>query len=539
MGKYYSINYYLVLPGFIIAIIIFFLFLIILIVPLFYNYNPENLFHLIKNNYLLKIIYFSFLQSIISTLLSVIIGLIISLTLYRRKILAQIIQNLNNIIFVLPVLVSIVAIINIYGREGILSEFFQLLNLKYDINLYNIFGIIIVHMFFNVPLATNIFLKKLQSIKIEQYYLASYLNLSHWKSFVLIEWPQLKSQFLSISSIIFTLCFSSFTAVLTFGGGSKTSNIEVAIFHFLNYEFNPYIASVLSIIKIIFCIFLNKIINSFDTYNLKLGILSNYNHISRKNNAFTIIIDTFSITILIFLLILPLLSLIIRGINTSMITLLCDSLFWESIRNALIIAFLSSFISLLVSILLILSSRELFFHNFKKISYLIEDISLFIFSIPTIVLSTSITIILSVIHINIYRNVSGLLIILLHSFMTIPFIFKLLKNEFFFIRAHYQTLCLSLNIQGWMKIKLIELKYLKPFLVYSFAMSCILSIGDNTIISMINNQDFITISSYLYQKTMLYQNKESCFISLFLLFLCFLIFIILNKVFNIKNYDNS
>lgn len=532
--KHYSIINFLLLPGLLLSILI--LFLITTIFVFLFSTNSKlqinQINYLFEFYYLIKVLKFSFFQAILSTILVIFISFFIALALNRRNFIAKnLLISLCNVILILPVLVVIIGMINIYGQEGWLSKLCKFFNVNYNFSIYGLSGIIITHIFFNVPFTVSIFLKQLKLIPIEKIYISESLQITGWDYFCLIEWPYLKAKIKSTIIIVFILCFSSLTTILTLGGGPKNTNLEVAIFHALSYDYNTVVAAILSILKMFFCLFLFFIIKGYKSKfyfceysNSKKRIVD----FKQKNKKVVIFIDVIAITFFVLIIIPPILTLIFDGFNQNIKYLVKDYIFWKAIINSLSISIISGIFSLIISITLILSMREYVFKNYSKLSYLIEFISILIFSMPSITFATGLFLIFNK-YVQSYQEIYYLIIIT-NTFTNIPFIIKILKSNFFNIGLKYNNLCNSLNIKGWQRFKLIECKALKKPISQALSVSFILSIGDVNIISLFGNQDFYTITFYLYQQISSYKDKQAIITALFLLILCLLIFKIVEKI---------
>ena len=59
-----------------------------------------------------------------------------------------------------------------------------------------------------------------------------------WARFRLIEWPVILRNLSGIAGLIFMLCITSFTIVLTLGGGPRATTLEVAIYQSLHFDFD-------------------------------------------------------------------------------------------------------------------------------------------------------------------------------------------------------------------------------------------------------------------------------------------------------------
>lgn len=528
MDKRNSIINFSIISGILISLFILILIFLIFI-SLFIKSSQVNKEYYININYLISILKFSFFQSILSTILSIILSILIALALHRRRFFAKkMLIDVCNMTLILPVLVAIIGILNIYGQEGWLSKIFRLIGIKYNFSPYGIFGIIFTHIFFNVPLGIIIFFKQLKSIPIEIFYLADSLNIKGWNYFKLVEWQCLKKKIKSVTILIFMLCFSSLTTIVTLGGGPKYTSIDVAILHALSYDYQPLIAAMLSILKMLFCLGLTLLIQHFNKKTFLEESIKVNNIYKQKNTILIMLTDIVSIIFFILLVIPPILSIIIEGLNQNIIFLLKDHNLWIATATSLKTSFISSILSLLLSILLICSIRECNLSKYLKIGKSIELTSMLIFSMPNITFATGLFLILSN---NIgLPNSAYYLVIITNSFMTIPFSMKILDQSFFYISERYDKLCLSLNIKGWQRFKLIEFKALKYSLLQSLSISFILSIGDVNIISLFGSQDFYTLPFYLYQQLGSYQNKQATFTALLILIICILIFKITDKL---------
>ena len=69
-------------------------------------------------------------------------------------------------------------------------------------------------------------------------------------SFRLIEWPAMRASLPGIAGLVFMLCITSFTLVLTLGGGPAATTLEVAIYQALRFDFDPARAVALTLLQI-------------------------------------------------------------------------------------------------------------------------------------------------------------------------------------------------------------------------------------------------------------------------------------------------
>lgn len=78
---------------------------------------------------------------------------------------------------ILPVLVAVFGILSVYGRQGWLASLWQMLGLQWTFSPYGLQGILLAHVFFNLPMASRLLLQSLESIPGEQRQLAAQLGM--------------------------------------------------------------------------------------------------------------------------------------------------------------------------------------------------------------------------------------------------------------------------------------------------------------------------------------------------------------------------
>ncbi|PID64278.1 MAG: hypothetical protein CR963_01010 [Gammaproteobacteria bacterium] len=190
---------------------------------------------LLSDSYFHGILYFSLKQAFFSAALSLMLAWPVARALFylpdlygRRALLA-----LCLLCFVLPTLILITGLVALLGRSGWLVPL-----LGDEWNLYGLHGILLAHVFLNMPFAVRALFLQLQGIPDSSGRLAAQLKLSGWQRFALIEWPAVKGRLLVLAGFIFVLCFNSFAVVLALGGGPQATTLEVAIYQSLKYEFN-------------------------------------------------------------------------------------------------------------------------------------------------------------------------------------------------------------------------------------------------------------------------------------------------------------
>ncbi len=136
------------------------------------------------------------------------------------------------------------AVVSVYGSDGWLPL---------GRSLYGINGILLAHVFFNLPLAVRLLLPLWQVIPQHHWQLGEQLGMNAWQRFRFIEWPMLRETLPGVLLLVFMLCLTSFAVVLTLGGGPRSTTVEVAIYQSLRFDFDPARAVMLALLQLGLC----------------------------------------------------------------------------------------------------------------------------------------------------------------------------------------------------------------------------------------------------------------------------------------------
>ncbi|QOJ86475.1 ABC transporter permease subunit [Candidatus Riesia pediculicola] len=490
--------------------------------------------NLIIDQYLWKVIKFTFSQAFFSAFFSVLIAIFLSKIYFRNSFFCNIFLKLSSITFVLPTTIVTMGILTVYGRSGWISEMFNLVKVEYSFNMYGFQGIVLTNVFINLPFSTQLLLRSIRSISDDQWKIIDQIGMKHWEYFFNIEWYYLKRQIFPIFILVFVLSFSNFSIILITGGGPSSTTIELAIYQMINYESNYQQAAFLSIIQLTFCLCLVVFLESLN----KFPIIENDHKESFKNRYCSEIYqDTISNRIIILLsmifFITPLIAIILDGINIELIKVLKDFYFWKSFWNSVIIAIGSGFFCTLFALMFLWSSRELYFYQMFFSYKLFHLISLILIMLPNTGLVSALSILL-----NDFFEIrsSYLSIIVINTLIFIPYSIKILEIPMNDIFKYYNNLCLSLKIIGLNRFFIIEYKKLKYDMRKSFILSCFFALGDMNALSIFEEKKFLTLSYYLYDHLNHFYTKEASAVSL-LMFLLYIILFLLLEIFSQKNYD--
>ena len=214
------------------------------VAPLFWLLVRQGFVAQSIDSSVLGVLTFTLKQAALSTLLSVVPGLFIARALARQAFAGRaLLLALFALPMAVPAIVAVLGATALIGNAGLFPGL---------ISPYGLAGILFVHVFFNLPMATRLFYQALQAAPQEGYKLAAQMGFSDVATFRHVEWPVMKAVLPQIAAIIFLLCAASFVVVLTLGGASSTT-LEVAIYQSLRMDFDPPRALTLSLIQVALC----------------------------------------------------------------------------------------------------------------------------------------------------------------------------------------------------------------------------------------------------------------------------------------------
>ena len=104
---------------------------------------------------------------------------------------------------------------------------------------------------------------------------------------------------------------------------------------------------------------------------------------------------------------------------------------------------------------------------------MLELTGMLILAMPGIVLATGFLLFNSTLGLP--ERADGI-VIFTNALMAIPYALKVLENPMRDVNSRYGLLCQSLGMQGWQRLKVVELRALKRPLAQALAFACVLSI---------------------------------------------------------------
>ena len=196
---------------------------------------------------------FTVWQAVLSAVLSCVLAVPVARALARRRFAGRgLLISLMGAPFLLPVIVAVLGLLAVFGRAGIVNAGLGLFGLG-PVSIYGLHGVVLAHVFLNLPLAVRIILLGWQAIPAERFRLAASLGLTPGAMFRHLEVPMLRAVLPGAALVILVLCLTSFAVALTLGGGPGATTVELAIYQALRFDFDPARAAALAVLQFALC----------------------------------------------------------------------------------------------------------------------------------------------------------------------------------------------------------------------------------------------------------------------------------------------
>jgi len=483
----------------------------------------------LTDSYIQHVIKFSFFQACLSAILSISIALPLARAFSRREFFGkQLILKLFNLSLVLPVIIAVFGIVAVHGKSGWINQFMSLFNIDTGHYIYGLTGILVAHLFFNIPLATRIILQAIESIPSESWRLASQLNLQPKHLFRILEWPQIKPQLPALFSLIFMLCFTSFAIVMSLGGGPDFATLEVAIYQALKFDFDIEQAVALAIIQITITAVLMLVSNLWFKPQTMPSPSGNYFTRPDRQHTISKYYDLAIFTVAAALFIPPLLAVLLSGINSKTLDFLGAEALWQATAISLKIAIFSSLLSALLAISILFSTRVLKLRlGCSNLAHGIESLGSIILVVPALVLGTGLFLMLRE-TIDVF-SIAPILVVLVNALMALPYQLRILNQPIQDSFTAYDKLATSLGMSTWQRLRLVEWPLLRKPIAMGLGLASVLSLGDLSVIALFGSQDMQTLPLVLYRQLGSYQLDAAAVTAIFLLALCCMVFYVIER----------
>jgi len=445
---------------------------------------------------------FTILQAFLSAVISVILAIPVARALARRRFVGrQVLITLLGAPFLLPVIVAVLGLLAVFGRGGIFNDGLAILGFE-PISIFGIHGVILAHVFFNLPLAIRFILQGWLSIPAERFRLAATLNVPIGR---LLEWPMLRAVVPSTFLVVFLICLTSFAVALTMGGGPRATTVELAIYQALRFDFDLGRAALLACIQFALCIGA-ALLAWRATGNDPMG--SGLDRIVQRWDLGRSTVDYGMIGIAALFLLVPLGMVVINGLP-GMFDL--PETIWMAALRSVLVALGSASLCIIMSLALALRGGAL-----------VAVIGVLPLAASGLVVGTGAF--LLVFPFVRPSDVALIITMLVNATLALPFALRSIAPAVAQVSADYGRLATSLDMRGWTWVRLIVLSRIRRPLGFAAGIAGALSMGDLGVIVLFAGQAEETLPLAMYRLMGSYQMDAAASAALVLLTISLLLF---------------
>jgi thiamine transport system permease protein len=476
------------------------------------------------DGYLLRVARFTLWQALLSTALSVIPAIFVARAFSRHPnfVGRGLILRLFALPLALPAIVAALGVLSLLGRAGYFADVLSSLTGAPWPGIYGLSGILIAHVFFNLPLATRLFLQALETVPADQWRLASQLGMGAGPVFRLIEWPVLRTALPGVAGLVFMLCVTSFTIVLTLGGGPSASTLEVGIYQALRFDFDPARAVALTLVQIALTIAIVFALSRLGATMTGEAAAS----VSRRRYLSPTGIEAAANTMVILLagalVIGPLGSIVIGGLQADLGRLATSQAFLRATATSLVLASLSGLLAVALSWSLAAGRRQLATTRRSMppgmLERLMDSGAGFVLVVPPIVIGSGWFMLLR--QSFDVLALAPVMVVTVNAAMAVPFAIRAIRPAFDAAGERHDRIAAQLGIRGWYRLRLIDWPAMRRpvFTALMFAMA--LSLGDLGVIALFGSDSVQTLPYLLLASMGSYRTADAAGIALLLGLVC-------------------
>ena len=480
------------------------------------GYEPGDL-RFWHSGYIRRVLFFSLWQAFLSTICSVLPAILVAraFALQPDFPMRGLLLRLFALPLVVPAVVAVIGVVSVYGSGGWIPL---------GKSLYGLNGILLAHVFFNLPLAVRLLLPQWQAIPGHHWQLGDQLGMSDWQRWRFLEWPALREALPGIMLLVFMLCLTSFAVVLTLGGGPKSTTLEVAIYQSLRFDFDPARAVVLALLQLGLCMLVAIVTLKLQRLpEVEITLTSG----SRPTRTIQKPLNIALILVAAVYVGLPLLSMLIDAFKGQLLGVISNIYLWQSIGNTLFIGLAAALLSVSAGWLLLQYSASLARAGQTGKAKLIDLAGSIVYVVPPLVIGTGMFVLLSP-HVDVFAWVYPV-VITINALMGLPFVIRCLGPAMRQNQARYHYLCQSLQLQGWNRLRYLEWPLLRRPLGLAAALVTALAMWDLGVIALFGTPDTATLSLVIYQQLGAYLIPQATVTALVLLLLCLGMFWLLER----------
>lgn len=453
---------------------------------------------------------FTLLQAALSALASGLLAVPLARALARRRYAGRgLALTALGAPFLMPVVVAVIGLLAVWGRSGWLNDLGAALGFA-PFSIYGLQGVVLAHVFLNLPLATRMLLIGWQSIPAERFRLAEALGLPPRGMWRHLERPMLAEELPAVLVTVFLICLNSFVIGLTLGGGPRATMLELAIYQAVRFDFDLGHAATLALMQVAICgagVALAAALGQGANLGAGLGRLVRI----PAPGGWRRLGDAVVIALALGFLMLPFAAVLAQGLPG-----LPDlpAPVWSAALRSVLLALGAAILSSVVALALALAVAAR-----APLSRGMEFVATLPLAASGLVMGTGLFLILRPWAAP--ETVALPVTLLTNAALALPFGFRLLLPPARRIEADYGRLALALGLTGRARLRWLDLPRLARPLGLATGLSAALSMGDLGIIALFAGDGTATLPLMVQRLAGAYRLDQAAAASVLLIGLSF------------------
>ncbi len=462
---------------------------------------------------------FTLTQASLSALFSVALAVPVARALARRRFTGRgVLITLLGAPFILPTIVAVLGLLAVFGRSGILSAALGWAGLE-PVRIYGLHGVVLAHVFFNLPLATRLLLQGWLAVPAERFRLAAAFGFGPRDVFRHIEWPMLREVVPGAVLVVFLICLTSFAVALTLGGGPRATTVELAIYQAFRFDFDLARAALLALVQFGLCALAALVVYRVAAPAAMGGGLDRPVERHDLKGRGLALLDGGLIGLAALFLLTPLAMIVMNGVP-GLAGL--PGTVWLAAGRSLLVALAATGLVIAMALGLALAVVGFERAGRRGAGAALEALGMVALAASPLVIGTGLFILIFPI-----ADPSALALAvtaLVNAVMALPFALRALLPALRGVEADHGRLADSLGIGGRARLRLVLLPRLRHPLGFSAGLAAALSMGDLGVIVLFAGGDAATLPLQLYRLMGAYRMGDAAGAALLLLALSLALF---------------
>lgn len=456
---------------------------------------------------------FTVLQAALSAFFSVACAIPVARALARRRFPGRgVFITLLGAPFILPVIVAVMGLLAIFGRSGALNGILGALGIE-PLSVYGLKGVVLAHVFLNLPLAVRLILQGWLAIPAERFRLAAALGFGPRDIARHLERPMLREVVPGITVTIFLICLTSFAVALTLGGGPKATTIELAIYQAFRFDFDLGRAAMLAAMQLATCAATAALAARLSlppAFGAGLDVpMRRWDAVAPLSR----ILDATVIGLAALFLLAPLAAMIAAGLPG---VFHLPMAVWQSAMWSVTVSLAATAMALLLALPLALGAARL------GPGRLLEVTGMLPLATSALVVGTGLFLILRPFAAP--GSLAMPVTALANAVMALPFCLRALIPATRQVEADYARLADSLGMAGVARLRYLTLPRLSRPLGFAGGLTAAMSMGDLGVIALFADPDRATLPLQLYRLMSAYRMDDAAAAAVLLMALSFALF---------------